>query len=102
MHSGSVLYVLLYFLQVPSDDESLSDSDGDERSQPQDNAADNQSAVVTATQDTSMLVTHESDVVEDKGYDWLLKNLVVQYWKGMSREEDTIDNHFSSNLARDW
>ncbi|XP_067665574.1 gamma-tubulin complex component 5-like isoform X2 [Haliotis asinina] len=88
---------------IPSDDESLSDSDEDDRPQHQSNEAIvSQSAVVTATHDTSMLVTHESDVVEDNGYGWLMKNLVVQYWKGMSREEDTIDNHFSSNLVRDW
>ncbi len=49
-----------------------------------------------------MLVTHECDIMEEKGSDWLQKNLVVQYWKGVDDDETLTGDHHCSNLNRDW
>ncbi|XP_021343427.1 gamma-tubulin complex component 5-like isoform X1 [Mizuhopecten yessoensis] len=100
----------LYISDIESEDDWIDeDDDEDEENSPRGgnpNTSEDTApppfpdvSLSTIQPDESTLVAMDNTPPVETGFDWLTRNVVVQYWCGQSA--DDTDSHFS-NLNRDW
>ncbi|XP_041361102.1 gamma-tubulin complex component 5-like [Gigantopelta aegis] len=83
-------------------DEDLSDDDDDDDDHKRDETKHTMAvSVIQAPANDTTLVSTDTETQQNKGFDWLSKNLVDQYWTQKSEEPKT-GPYSSSNLFRDW
>ncbi|XP_033727239.1 gamma-tubulin complex component 5-like isoform X2 [Pecten maximus] len=98
-----------YISDIESEDDWIDDDEDEEERSPR---GDNQDSpedtppppfpdvsLSTIQADESTLVAMDTTPPVETGFDWLTRNVVVQYWCGQSA--DDTDSQFS-NLNRDW
>ena len=86
------------FSDSPLPTEDLSDDEDEKIDKPKHTKT---VSIIEASVGDTTLVSTDTGTQDNKGFEWLSKNLVQQYWKGSSEEPKT-GPYASSNLFRDW